>query len=77
MFSIPYFTLVNIIAGKQVIKEYIANDFTVENVSRELTRLLNDGAYTKNMLEQYEHIRSMLGTEPAAKRAAQIITSKS
>ncbi len=75
MFSIPYFTLVNIIAGKQVIRECIANEFTAANVKKELDRLLHDEDYTKNMLASYEHIRSLLGTRPAAERAAEIITS--
>lgn len=75
LFSIPYFTLVNIIAGKQVIRECIANEFTVNNVVTELGRLLNDEAYTRNMLASYEHIRSLLGTRPAAERAAEIIIS--
>ena len=75
-FSIPYFTLVNIIAGKEVIKECIANEFKVESVAAELGRLLEDEAYRKNMLAEYEHIESLLGTTPAAERAAQIITSK-
>lgn len=76
MFSIPYFTLVNIIAGKEVIRECIANEFTTENVANELGRLLTDEAYTKNMLAEYEHIHSVLGTHPAAERAADIITSR-
>ena len=75
VFSIPYFTLVNIIPGREVIKEYVANEFTVSNVATELGRLLNDEAYTKNMLASYEHIRSLLGTQPAAATAAQIITA--
>ena len=37
--------------------------------------LLHDEEYTKNMLASYEHIRSLLGTRPAAERAAEIITS--
>ena len=76
MFSISHFTLVNIIAGKEVIKECIANDFTVEKVSRELKRILTDEAYTQNMLASYEHIRSLLGDQSAAATAASIITSK-
>lgn len=75
LFSIRHFTLVNIIAEREVIKECVANDFTVENVSEELERLLNDPTYTKNMLAEYEHIRSVLGVEPAAEKAAAIITS--
>ena len=76
VFSIPYFTLVNIIAGKEVIRECVANDFKTEKVAAELGRLLTDEAYKKNMLASYEHIRSLLGTQPAAATAASIITSK-
>lgn len=75
-FKIPYFTLVNIIAGKEAIKECIANDFTVDKVADELGRLLHDEAHKKDILASYEYIRSQLGTQPAAVRAAQIITSK-
>ena len=75
-FSVRYFTLVNIIAGKEVIKECIANEFKVDLVSAELGRLLEDEGYRKKMLAEYEHIDSLLGTQPAAERAAQIITSK-
>ena len=75
IFSIPYFTLVNIIAEKELIKECIADAFTVENVAAELQRLLTDEAYKKEMLAQYEHLSSILGSHPAAASAAAIITS--
>ena len=75
IFSIPYFTLVNIIAGKEVIKECIANDFTVDKVADELQRLLSDEAYQKEMLAQYEHLSSVLGSSEAASTAAGIITA--
>ena len=75
-FSIPYFTLVNIIAGKEVIKECIANDFTQDKVANELHRLLNDEEYTQKMLASYEHIRSELGDQPAAAEAAARIRTR-
>ena len=75
LFSIPYFTLVNIIPGREVIKEYVANDFTTANVAKELGRLLHDDAYRKEMLASYEHLSSLLGSQPAAATAADIITA--
>lgn len=75
IFSIPYFTLVNIIAGKEVIKECIADAFTVDKVADELQRLLSDEAYQKEMLAQYEHLSSVLGSSEAASTAAGIITA--
>lgn len=76
VFSIRYFTLVNIIAGKEVIKEYLANDFTADNVATELQRLLTDEVYKKEMLASYKHLSQSLGALPASVTAADIITSK-
>ena len=76
VFSIRYFTLVNIIAGKEVIKEYLANDFTADNVAAELQRLLTDEVYKKEMLASYKHLSQSLGALPASATAADIITSK-
>lgn len=75
IFSIPYFTLVNIIAGKEVIKECIADAFTVDKVADELQRILSDKTYQKEMLAQYEHLSSVLGSSEAASTAAGIITA--
>ena len=75
VFDIPYFTPVNILAQKPVIRECIADAFTVDNVAEELNRLLTDEAYTKKMLASYEHLSSILGTQPASATAAAIITS--
>ena len=74
-FSIPYFTPVNIIAGEQIIRECIADAFTVENVTDELQRILYDAAYQKKMLAAYEHLSSLLGSQSAAATAAARITS--
>ena len=76
VFSIRYFTLVNIISGRQVIKECVANEFTTKKVTAELERLLTDEAYKKEMLASYEHIRSHLGKQSASATAAAIITSR-
>ena len=70
IFDIPYFTLVNIIAGRQVITELLTSRFTADNVERELRRLLTDTEYTQQMLASYEHIRNLLGTHSAAATAA-------
>ena len=76
LFSIRHFTLVNIIEGKEVIRELIANEFKTEAVATELQRLLTDEAYRKEMLASYEHLSHSLGSQPAAATAAAIITSR-
>lgn len=75
VFSIPYFTLVNILANKEVIRELVANEFQTERIVAELERLLTDDAYKKDMLDSYKHIHSLLGDFSPSQTAAQIITS--
>lgn len=75
-FSIKHFTPVNIIADKAIIRECIANEFTVDKVAEELHRLLHDEAYQKEMLANYEHLSALLGSHPASATAAQIITTR-
>ena len=60
IFKIPYFTLVNIIAGKQVIYEAIGPHFSKANIRRELKRLLGDETYRQNMLNEYKTIYEKL-----------------
>ena len=76
VFSIRYFTPVNIIADKEVIRECVASRFTEANVTAELQRLLTDEKYKKEMLANYEHLYTLLGAQPASITAAQIITSR-
>ena len=70
MFSIPHFTLVNIIPNQEIIQELIASRFTAENVANELERLLHDETYRQTMLTQYEYLWYLLGEQPAAINAA-------
>ena len=74
MFSIPHFTLVNIIPQQEIIQELIASRFTAENVAHELNRLLHDEPYRQTMLANYQQLWHILGTQSAANSAADIIT---
>lgn len=73
MFSIPHFTLVNIIPQQEIIQELIASRFTKENVAHELERLLNDEQYRQDMLGNYKHLWDILGNQSAADTAAEYI----
>jgi len=75
IFQIPYFTLVNIVAGKEVIKELLAHYFTAEAVTEELRRILTDEACRRHIQTGYDSVRTVLGHSPAAETAAKIITS--
>jgi lipid-A-disaccharide synthase len=73
MFSIPHFTLVNIIPEQEIIQELVASRFTKENIARELERLLNDEHYRQTMLDNYKRLWSILGNQSASESAAEYI----
>lgn len=73
MFSIPHFTLVNIIPEQEIIQELVASRFTKENIARELERLLNDEHYRQTMLDNYKRLWRILGNQSAAESASEYI----
>lgn len=72
----PYISLVNLICGKQVVRELFAVHFTPENLRDELNRLLHVKEYRQNMLDNYAAMRRILGGTGASDRAAEIIQEK-
>lgn len=73
IFSIPYFTLVNLIAEREVIRELVGGYFTQANIEQELTRLLTDTAYRSSMTDAYQDIAERLSSADTAHNTAQII----
>lgn len=63
--NVKYVSLVNLIAGKEVVKELLAYHFTAENVSKEVKKLISDPAYRGKMVGSYQEIKKALG-EPGA-----------
>ena len=72
----PYISLVNLIAGKEVVRELFAKFFTIENIHDETEKLLFDSEYRQNMLSQYQGIQKKLGTENASDKAADLIYNR-
>lgn len=69
----PYISLVNLIAGKEVVSELFAKFFTVENIHDEVENLLYDSQYRQNMLNEYQEIQKILGIENTSNKAAELI----
>lgn len=71
--KVKFFSLVNLVAQKEVVKELVAHMFTIDNVSHELDKILHDATYRENMLREYETMRNEFGEHNAAQNAAQKI----
>lgn len=68
--KVKFISLVNLIMNREVVKELIQNDFTLDSVAAELRGLLHDGPERKGMLASYSSLRSMLGEPAVANRVA-------
>ncbi len=68
--KVRFVSLVNLIAGKEVVKELVAGTMTLENVKKELNNILYNKTSRTNMLEAYDQIIRILGDAGASQRAA-------
>lgn len=75
LIKVKYISLVNLIMNKPVLKELIQNDLTSENISEELKQLLTDHKRQRQLLEDYEELRCVLGNAGASNNAATIIVN--
>lgn len=74
--KVPYISLVNLIAGKTVVKELIQNEANVDAISEELASLVSDGEYRKRMLAEYDAIVKKLDTGSASENAARMMVGE-
>ena len=69
----PFFSMVNLIAGKRVVPELIQSDFTPDRVAAEILRLLNDQSARETLRRDLAEVRRRLGPPGAVERAADAI----
>lgn len=69
--KVRFVSLVNLVAGKEVVRELVAADMRLENVKAELAKILPvDGEERKTMLNEYDRMLGILGEAGASERAA-------
>jgi len=74
--KVPYFAMVNLIAGEKIVPELVQQDFTPENVAAEVRKILGDGEARDAMLRGLRTVRHCLkgsnhaGSAPARAAAA-------
>ncbi len=68
--KVPYISLVNLIAGKEVVREMIQSDFNPKTLKEELECLLKEGEYRTKMMEEYRVLGQKIGEKGVAERTA-------
>lgn len=71
--NLPYFSLVNIVAGKEVVPELIQSEVNGERIAEEVRKLVAPGRY-EQICAELAAVRGKLGTPGASRRAAEEIT---
>ncbi len=61
LITIKHIGLANIVAGKEVVKEYIQNNATAENISKEVIKILRNDDYRNNMINELSKLRAIMG----------------
>lgn len=74
--KVRFVSLVNLVAGKEVVRELVAADMRLENVKAELVKILPvDSEERKTMLKEYDRMLGILGEAGASERAASKIVA--
>lgn len=76
LLKVRYISLVNLIADREVVKELVADTFSVENIRRELLAILPGQPAREEMMRGYDDVRRRLGDEKAPDNAARIMIRK-
>ena len=71
--KVKYISLVNLIVDRELVTELVADTMTVENICRELTKILPGNDARATMLDGYMEMRKFLGSQNAAQNAAHLM----
>lgn len=73
--KVDYISLVNLIMGKEVVRELIQGDFNEMALKAELDRLLNQPDYRRVMTGKLNELKNKLGGAGASTKAAELMVS--
>ncbi len=71
--KIPYIGMVNIVAGRKIVPEFIQFGATPKEISRQVLEILQNPSRIEQMQNGLAQVKSLLGEKGASLRAARII----
>jgi len=73
MARVSFISLVNLIYNDEIVKELIQDKCTIEEIQKELDKIIFDTSYREQMLNYFRELKQILGNSGASKKAADII----
>ena len=74
--SIKNACLVNIITGKDIVKEFLMYDAKSKDIADEIVKLLNDNNYREKQIQGLKEVSSMLGDKHCVAEVAKLINTE-
>ena len=75
--DVPFYSMVNLLAGRRIVPELIQQDCTAEKLAGEAKRLLENEQERQQMVRELSVIAEVLGGDrPASERAVEVICNK-
>jgi lipid-A-disaccharide synthase len=71
--KVPFISLVNLIAQKEVVTELLQGELTYDNIAREIKKVLDNSDKRKQQIADYQRIRKILGSTGASAKTGQRI----
>lgn len=71
--KVKFASLVNILSGREVVRELLQKDATAENIVRELKRLRSDTAYREQLQKAYDDLRMIFAEKHASDRVSYMV----
>ncbi len=72
----PFACIVNLIAGKEVVPEFLQRDAQAEEIAAEILHLLDSPAARESMRDEFQAIRARLGTHQPSALLASILATE-
>lgn len=70
---VKHYSVLNHLGSSPVIPEFMQGDCTVDNLTEEINRYLEDSAYRENVLDQFDGFRKSLNCNASARAAEEIV----
>ncbi|MDN5292086.1 MAG: lipid-A-disaccharide synthase [Anaerophaga sp.] len=71
--KVPYISLVNLIAGREVVTELFQKNMTGENLKEELQKILFDESVRHKIFAGYDEVRQIMGGPGSSKKTARLM----
>ncbi len=73
LIQIPYIGLVNVVAGKKVVPEFIQHEINPQAIAQEAAHLLVNEELRQKMIKDLKEVQTKLGAGGAPERAAEVV----